>query len=455
MRQLFQIQRILTRYQQQDERSKAILRNIAISIGTKVANVIASLLIIPLTIDFLNPQINGIWMTISVVVGWMVFFNLGLSNGLRNRFAEAKSRGDIALARAYVSTTYFAITLIIIGVFGCFIVFNNLANWSVLLHIDALYEEELHHVFTILGAFTCLNIVASIFGSIVSADQKPGIESIIICVGQYISLLVIFLLTRFAESSLTTLSLYYSGIPALTMLGASFLFFRFSRYKVYSPSIRTIRVSLIKDLLSLGAQFFIIYLCLIAIFQITNLIIIREINEISVTQYNVVNRYFNIVYMVAVIVITPFWSAFTDAYTQKDFDWMKRMIRKLELYGILSSIAGFGLLILSPWAYQFWLQGRIDIPFSLSVAMFFLIICQIFGQIYMNLLNGIGTIRMQLLIYVVCAILAWPLFTWSCHLWGLNGVVLVPAFVSLLQGLSGRYQLFLLMKGTATGIWNK
>lgn len=453
MFQLFQ--QLKTRFRQQDDRSKAIIQHITISIGTKAANILASLLIIPLTIDFLTPEVNGIWMTISGVIGWMVFFNLGLGNGLRNRFAEAKAKGDTALAQSYVSTTYYAITLVVISVFALFMVFNHFVSWSSLLRIDVHYEEELHTVFAILGAFTCVNMVAGVFGSIVNADQRPGIESIILCIGQYLSLLTIFLLVRFAESSLTTLSLYFAGIPALTMLGASILLFRFSRYRVYAPTISSIRPALIKDLLSLGAQFFVIYLCLIAIFQIVNFVIIREINELAVTQYNVVNRYFNIVYMVAIIVITPFWSAFTDAYTKKDFVWMQRMTKQLERYGLLSVLASILLLLASPLAYRLWIGERIEIPFSLSLAMFFLILCQIYGQIYMNLLNGIGTIRLQLIIYVACAIIAWPLFTWSCQTWGLEGVVVVPALVSLLQGISGRYQLHRLMDGTATGIWAK
>lgn len=449
------LQQIKARFHQQDNRSKAIIQHIAISIGTKAANILASLLIIPLTIDFLSPEVNGVWVAVSGVIGWMVFFNLGLGNGLRNRFAEAKAKGDTALAQSYVSTTYYAVSLVVLCVFALFMLFNHFVSWSSLLRIDTHYEQELHTVFDILAAFTCVNMIASIFGSIVNADQRPGIESIIICVGQYLSLLAIFLLAHFAESSLTTLSLYFAGIPAFTMLGASILLFRFSRYRLYAPTISSIRPALIKDLLSLGAQFFIIYLCLIAIFQIVNLVIIREVNELAVTQYNVANRYFNIVYMVAIIVITPFWSAFTDAYTQQDFTWMKRMIKQLELYGLCSALASLVLLFLSPLAYKLWLGERLEIPFSLSLAMFFLILCQIYGQIYMNLLNGIGTIRVQLIIYVVCALLAWPLFTWSCQSWGLEGVVFVPALVSLIQGISGRYQLHLLMNGTAKGIWAK
>lgn len=47
----------------------------------------------------------------------------------------------------------------------------------------------------------------------------------------------------------------------------------------------------------------------------------------AVTQYNVAYKYYNVLSMVAAIILTPFWSAFTEAYVQKDTIWMKRMVK--------------------------------------------------------------------------------------------------------------------------------
>ncbi len=72
-----------------------ILRGISLIIG---------FLIVPLTLHYLSPIKYGIWLTISSMVGWFTFFDIGLGNGFRNKFAEAKAKNDFELARIYVST---------------------------------------------------------------------------------------------------------------------------------------------------------------------------------------------------------------------------------------------------------------------------------------------------------------------------------------------------------------
>ena len=87
-------------------RSKEAVKGVALSVLAKLVYVISSFLIVHLTIDYVNPTQYGIWLTLSSIVGWVVLFDLGLGNGFRNRFAEAKADGNAELAKSYLSTTY-------------------------------------------------------------------------------------------------------------------------------------------------------------------------------------------------------------------------------------------------------------------------------------------------------------------------------------------------------------
>ena len=73
------------------ERSVIIKKNIVQSSGFKVASIIISLLVVPITIDYVNAEQYGIWLTLSSIVHWISYFDLGLGHGLRNKFAEAKA----------------------------------------------------------------------------------------------------------------------------------------------------------------------------------------------------------------------------------------------------------------------------------------------------------------------------------------------------------------------------
>ena len=446
---------LLRKMQGSSKRSKDAVKNIAVSLCSKGISILVSFLMVPMTINYVNPTQYGVWLTLSSVIGWISFMNLGLGNGFRNRFAESKAKGDIHTARVYLSTTYFAITCLVIVLFAVAMIANAFINWADFLHLDSSYTEELNKVFVILCIFFCFNMVVKIFDSLLLADQKPGLSSIVQVLGQVFSLLAIFILTKCTEGSLTNLALFYASIPGVVMLLASIIAFCFTRYRRYAPSLKLIQPKYIKNILNLGIQFFLIYICLILIFQIINLVITREIGPEMATTYNVAYKYFNTIYMVMLIIITPFWSAFTDAYTQKDISWMKSVLKKLEKLWLLSIVGGGLMLALSPWFYRIWVGESVAVPFLLSVAVLAYSLVQVIGCIYMNLINGIGTIRLQLIIYIIFAAISWPVLTYFCRTLGVYGVVIFPTFVYAIQAFIGKIQLNKLLNGKASGVWTK
>ena len=74
---------------------------------------------------------------------------------------------------------------------------------------------------------------------------------------------------------------------------------------------------------------------------------------------------------------------------------------------------------------------------------------------YMTLLNGIGKVTVQMVIYAVCALISLPLSFYLCGLYGIVGVLLVFSSVYLIQSIFARRQLSLLLNGKASGLWNK
>lgn len=445
----------IDRFSHSSQRSKDIVKNAALSVITKGATVLASLLLVPMTIHYVNGTQYGIWLTLSSIIAMVGMFDLGLGNGFRNRFAEAKAKGDLLTARQLLSTTYFAIGIVVSIILIIALIINQFVDWTTVLKVSESYRVELRECFAIVCVFTCLNMVANVFGTLLSADQKSSYSSVISGIGQYVSLLVIFILTKTTKGSLLNLAVFYAGIPFVVMLMASIIMFRFSHYRIYRPSVKYIKLPLVSNILQLGGQFFFIYLCLIVIFQVVNVVISREVGAYAVTQYNIAYKYFNILYSAAVIIMTPFWSAFTDAYTKKDYSWMSSMVSRLERVWLLICIIGIIMIIASPLFYKIWVGDSVAMSLNISIAMFFLIISQSLGNIFMTLINGIGTIRIQLISYVIFAIIAWPLFSYSGKTFGLVGIIAIPALVYLTQGILALIQVKKILRGTSTGIWLK
>ena len=84
-------------------RTRKAKQNIAASIVLKVIDTIAYLLIIPVTIGYLNSYEYGIWLTINSILTWIYSFDIGLGSGLRNKLAIAIAANDDRHPGAYQS----------------------------------------------------------------------------------------------------------------------------------------------------------------------------------------------------------------------------------------------------------------------------------------------------------------------------------------------------------------
>ena len=82
-----------------NQRTQNITKHVGISFFLKGGSVIANFLLVPLTIDYLDTENYGIWLILNSFIAWFSFFDIGLGNGLRNKFAEAKALGNNKLFR--------------------------------------------------------------------------------------------------------------------------------------------------------------------------------------------------------------------------------------------------------------------------------------------------------------------------------------------------------------------
>lgn len=439
-----------------NERTVLAKKNIVASLGLKCISILISLQVVPLTIGYVDSVKYGIWLTLSSIIAWLSFFDLGFAHGFRNRFTEAKAKGDIQLAKEYLSTTYVILSLLFSLIFIIVIIVNHYISWSEILNIDIRYNEELHTVFGLMACFFCLNIVGGVFTTMLTADQKPALASLIQTGGQVIAFIVIAILTKTTAGNLINLAVAFSGIPCLLLIIVSIVVFGTNKYKVMAPSFRFVRFSLTKNIVGLGGQFFIIMISMMFIYQFINIIISRTKGPEIVTEYNIAYKYFNTLNMFAAIILAPFWSAFTDAFTKKDFEWMKKVHRKLEqmwLIGILP--VSIIMLICSSRLYSWWIGDSVKISFSVSLMVAVYILVQTLVGVYVTLINGTSKIRIQMLIYFFFSIVSLPLINYGCEQKGIVGALIFPTVVSLFQAVAGRIQLTKIISGRDHGIYSK
>lgn len=434
-------------------RSVKAIKNVIASMIFKGGSILISLILVPMTLSYLNPYEYGIWLTLSSILTWVYIFDIGLGNGLRNKLTEALALNDLKLARIYVSTAFFSLLILVVAIYLLFMVAQPWMNWNLILNVDAQKVQNLSYIVIIVFTFFCASFVLRLVGNIYMAYQQPAINDLLSLIANIVSLILIYFCTLFTEGSLEKVAIIYSAAPVLIFLLAYPV--TFWKLKEIRPSMSWVRFGYLRELMSLGVQFFIIQMACLVLFMTSNLIITQIFGPESVTPYNIAFKYFSLVNTGFTIIITPIWSAITDAYANKDLTWIRQTMKKL--IGIW--LGGIGLTIImvliSNYVYGIWIGEEVHIPFILSVLCGLYVSISNWNNIFAYFINGVGKVRLQLYSSIISGVVFFPLAFYLGSVLGIAGVLLALCVCLLPSAVWAPIQYWKIITCKATGIWIK
>lgn len=438
------------------DRTRNIVKHIGWSFLFKGGGVIVNFMLVPLIINYLDTENYGVWLTLSSFISWFSFFDIGLGNGLRNKFAEAKAQGNYENAQAFVSTAYFTIGSVSIFLIFVFLGINQFIDWAQLFNTNVDLQRELSLLLPIVFTFFALQLVMKLITSIYQADQNHSIYGKVEFVGQVLSLIIIWLLTKMNNSSLLVFGSVFSALPVLILVFLNFFAFK-NTYKRFKPKFSLWRGECLKEITGLGFKFFVIQIAALVLFTTDNFIISKIYGPKEVVPFNIVFKYFSIVTMVYVIIITPYWSSFTEAYEKKDFQWIKTSVSNIQKIWLVVPVVLVVMIFFSDWFYEFWIGNKINVPIQLSITMALYVLVLTFNVVYNFFINGVGKIKLHLVISVLIMVLNIPLSLFFAEILGfkVSGIVLGSIVCLLLNVAFMPIQYHKLVNNKATGIWNK
>jgi O-antigen/teichoic acid export membrane protein len=441
-------------YFNKGDRSKNIKANIVGSFFLKGISIILSLLVVPLTIDYISPYQYGVWITLSSVIGWLSFFDIGFGNGLKNKFVIAVSNGDTKLARIYVSTTYAILAIIISFIWLISVIISKFVNWSEFLNVNKIDNTELFSVVFIVLSTFAFQFILGLINTILTSIQKPVITSVINVISQFLILIGILILTKISKGSLLNLSLITGFVNTFVLFFFSLYFFKTSLSK-YAPNLNFIDFSYAKDLLKIGVNFFILQIIALIYYETNNIIITKTLSPVDVTLYSLAFKYMSILGMGFAIILAPFWSAFIEASVMKDYNWMKSVKKKLYLGFSIFIFLTIILVLLSPFLYKLWFGTKVSISFQLTVLMGIWQIFNMWNSLHSTLIYGFNKIKLQMISSIFVGVVNLPLTIFLCQKLGLNGVAISQIILAMSIAWIGPVQLNKLISNNAHGVWNK
>ena len=184
-----------------------------------------------------------------------------------------------------------------------------------------------------------------------------------------------------------------------------------------------------------------------------NILISKFFTPEMVTPYQIAYRYMSLLIVVFTVICMPFWNATTDAYEKGDIAWIENANKKMNRMTLWIALLLIVMVTVSPLIYKVWIGDKCSVPFFMTVMMALYIILMILSMRYSYFLNGIGALRLQLLMTVTTIIFI-PMAWWVskstgniiCFMAVMCGCLVPSIIVNMIQFNK-------IINGTAKGIW--
>ena len=115
-----------------------------------------------------------------------------------------------------------------------------------------------------------------------------------------------------------------------------------------------------------------------------NIIISRLINTTEITTYQVTGKYYSVVYIFFAFLLVPMWASYTDAFKEKDYKWIIRIVKFQKKIILFLIFISFLMLYLSDFFFNIWLGNKIEIEKILSYCWIFFVIARCYQSNWQN-----------------------------------------------------------------------
>lgn len=404
-------EKIRTLLKDKDERN--LLSHIAIAFLVKGLALLISFFSMPLYIKFFgNDEVLGLWYTILSMLSWIHICDLGLGNGLRNRLTEALATNDLERARKYISSTYMALTVIIVPVIVVILIVVQWVDLNTFFNIapELISQGTLRLSVSILLCGVAISFVLKIINVIIYAMQKASYTNILSLITSALPLIYVFVFRGGTmEGNLISLTIVHVLAVNVPYFAATLLLFRKDPLRQIIPSIKNCTVETAKNMLGFGLQFFLAQIFFMFLTTTNEIIITRIFSASDVVYYSVYYRLFTVVGSLFMLALTPLWSKVTKDLAQKKY--RKILETNKVLYGLAgaAALAQFLMVAMLQFLINVWLGDEaITVNYMTALVFAFYGSVYTFNVVLTTIANGMGDLKTQIVFYGIFSVLKIP-----------------------------------------------
>ena len=111
-------------------------------------------------------------------------------------------------------------------------------------------------------------------------------------------------------------------------------------------------------------------------------------------------------------------------------EWIEKTISRIKKIYFLFVIGCLLIVALSPWLFKIWIGDKADVPIMMSLAVAVMMLLDMWIRIYDYFINGVGKIRIQMIITIAMAIVYIPLAYYFTIVLKMGSIGVVLASIS-------------------------
>lgn len=382
-----------------NENDRIVFLNILGSFLVKGGSLFLNLFTIPAYMRFFNDNaVYGIWLTILSVLTWILYFDVGISHGLRNNLIEPIVNKNWKAIKEYISSAYISVTLIAAGLALAFVGLIVVMDWNKFFNIgiDVVDADTLRLVVGIAVIGILLQFIFRTITSVLYALQKSFVPNMLNLISSA-SLLMFVIVCPSKDVKTNLLTLVTANVITvnLPLVIATFIIFN-KVLKGCAPSISTFNMQSARAIMGLGGAFFFLQILQMLLMNTNEFIITNMISPAYVVEYQMYFKLFNVISTVFSLAIVPIWSAIAKAKAENNYIWIRSMHNKLMLMGILGISFEFLLIPVLQFVMNLWLgEGVLEVNYV--TALLFALMNGLFMWMTFesNVTNGLGELTIQ------------------------------------------------------------
>lgn len=403
-------------------RSARYILQVRRSLLLKVLSIGLSFYSVRINIQYLGVEQYGVWAVIFSIMTLLVFFDFGVSNGLKNKVSESLIRSDYSSARTYIASAYVFSLGLFFTLISIFYVFCGYFDWTILF--DSIHtDQELDIVFLVAASFVLLNFILMVVHQVINAVQKSSITVFSQLLTLILMVLSVSLLSLYSEGKLIYISVAY-GLSIVTSNFVITVYF-YKGHRELIPKLGRIERDKFLSLCELGGKFFLLQIFALVISLTDRILVSKFVGVSEVSIYDVLYKYFSILIVFHTLINAPLWSIYSEAYGRKDYLWIRSMVSKFGVLFCAYFTAVLFMSIFGPLVVKYWIGeglgdiSRIDILFIGIMALFYMAYTSL-----AMLSNGINYTYPQMLLGGIGALLNIPMSAYLSSFLGMKGIVL-------------------------------